>query len=120
MWSRASFSDKFLGFNGVNYTRIWLDGFVFNHAAAVLQMQGMALQDFFPPDSYFLLNGDTEIPGARGPFVFLRGTLSGPWEPPLRIKNVFLAAVHAVPDGMTKEELLAFLLEDMRGWPESL
>lgn len=96
---------------GVSFTSIELDAFIFHQAAAVLQMQGMLLQDFFPPDGYFIDEQRNIL--ARGPFVFLKGELSEPWSPPRRIKNVVLAAVYSVPEGMTREELLAVLFEEL-------
>ncbi len=95
--------------NGLRFVRIQLDAFIFGHAAAVLQMQGMPLQDFFAPDAEFVDTQGSVF--SLGPYVFLKGELSQPWEPPLRIKNVVLAAVESVPEELTKEEVHAALLE---------
>lgn len=95
--------------SGVAFDVVYIKEFFFEHAATVLVVQGMVLQDFFPPDVYFK-HAPYADPIARGPFLLLKGELSQPWDPPLRLKNMVLARVNSVPEGMKREELLGHLL----------
>ena len=85
--------------------------FYFEHAATILVVQGMILQDFFPPDVYWqsVVGGKRHAYGP-GPFLLLKGELSQPWDPPLRLKNMELARVISAPKDMKREELLGHLL----------
>lgn len=98
--------------SGLRYQRIDIESLVFSQVAAVLVLQGMTLQELFPPDAYF----QDRVQGAllaRGPFILLKGTLSEGWDPPLRMQNVVLAALEFVPPDVTKEEVLALLLKEV-------
>lgn len=96
---------------GLEWERLRIPTFFFEHAATILVVQGMVLQDFFPPDVYFQNLGSLdEEPLARGPFLLLKGELSMPWDPPLRLKDMVLAKVTKMPKDMAREELLALLL----------
>lgn len=79
----------------------------------MLVVQGMLLQDFFPPDVYFCHASGQSV--AQGPFFLLRGTLSLPHDPPLRLMNMTLAKVESLPAGMSKEEMLGVLLSNVDG-----
>ena len=100
---------RFRKYGELAYVRVAVGALVLNHAPAILVMQGLLLQDLFAPDTFFAFRGEVL---ARGPFVLLRGTLSTPQDPPLRLKDVVLAAVERAPAGMTREEVLATLLEE--------
>ena len=96
---------------GLRYQHISIDEFVFDHAATILVVQGMVVQHFFTPDTCFK-RGDLLL--AEGPFIYLAGELSWPWDPPMRLKEVELAAIQDVPSGMTREEMLSALLQDIK------
>lgn len=96
--------------SGIHFTKVEIDALLLHHAPAVLVLQGMLLQDLFMPDMYFI-DQETKIVLVRGPWVFLKGTLSERWRTPLRINDVTLAALEHVPEGLTREQVLAELLE---------
>lgn len=99
---------------GLKFTRIDLDAFVLGHTAAVLVMQGMRLQDLFPADAYFEYTSAAQrVVLACGPFVFLKGTLSESWDPPLRLQGAVLAALEHVPPDLTRDEVLTLLLKEV-------
>jgi hypothetical protein len=99
------------GLLGLAWETIRSPAFYFEHAATILVVQGMVLQDFFPPDVRFVnVASLDETPIAEGPFLLLKGELSMPWDPPLRLKNMVLAKVTKMPEDMTREQLLAILL----------
>lgn len=94
-------------FDGLICEFLQMPAFFFEHAATVLVVQGMVLQDFFPPDVHFEKSGFIL---ARGPFLFLRGKLSSLMDPPLRLEGLVLARVHSFPESMSRDALLARLL----------
>jgi hypothetical protein len=98
----------------LHYTRLKLDAFIFDQVAGVLVMQGMTLQDLFPPDAHFVCVWEKHPAQilVAGPFVLLKGEASAGWDPPLRLKDVVLAALESVPAGMTRDDVLAFLLKE--------
>lgn len=99
----------------LRFTRVNIDAFIFHQVSSVLVLQGMTLQDLFPPDARFAcVRGNIEQQVlARGPFIFLKGALSEGWDPPLRLKGVVLAALESVPAGVTREEVLDCLLKEV-------
>lgn len=92
---------------GIEFEVIRAQTFYFAHAAAILVVQGMFIQDFFPPDVYFERNRQLF---AHGPFLLLKGTLSTAEDPPPRLKNMVLAHVLSTPEGISREPLLGLLL----------
>lgn len=98
--------------NVIYWDKFELDELVFSQAAAILIMQGMLLQDFFPPDVLFQHVRCPRIVH-RGPFFFLKGALSKPQDPPMRLKNVVLASVTEAPPDMPMEKLRGLLLEQI-------
>jgi len=95
--------------SGIRFWWVKTDALILHHAPTVLVLQGMLLQDLFMPDMYFL-DVNTNITLVRGPWVFLKGRLTERWETPMRIDEVTLAALEHVPEGLTKEQVLAELL----------
>jgi hypothetical protein len=95
---------------GVEWERVASPAFIFSQSAALLVLQGMKLSDLFPADVRFVLSHLEPYAGPRGPFVLLKGTLSTPGSPPLRIRDMVLAHIREVPKGMTRPEVLAALL----------
>lgn len=93
----------------IEFSRIDAQEFFFDHAATVLVVQGMMLQDFFSSDVYFQSALDGHV-FDHGPFIFLKGALSSFASPPLRLKNMVLARVTSMPKDMTRTELLGALL----------
>lgn len=77
--------------------------FFFEHTATVLIAQGMPLENFFMRCQFTGFD-------KRGQFILLKGALSSPASPPLRLTDVVLAHVTALPEGMTKPALLSHLL----------
>lgn len=93
----------------IRFTLVEIDALLLHHAPTVLVLQGMLLQDLFMPDMHFI-DQETKAVLVRGPWVFLKGTLSERWQIPLRINDVVLAALEHVPEGLTREQVLAELL----------
>lgn len=93
----------------VEFALVEAETFFFGHAAALLVVQGMLLQDFFPPDIYFASKAEGVL--VRGPFLLLKGELSLPHDPPLRLKNMVLAHNISAPETLSREELLSALLD---------
>lgn len=96
--------------HGIRFWWVKIDALVLHHAPTVLVLQGMLLQDLFAPDTYFIdQNTKTKIVG--GSWVFLKGQLTERWVSPMRIDDVVLAGLMHVPEGLSKEQVLAELLE---------
>ena len=97
--------------HGVEWQYLRFHGrFVLSQAAALLSIEGMPLQNLFPPDVY-LRAEDIHI--VSGPFVFLRGIRSEFSDPPLGYRDLVLAKVHQFPEGMSRESLLSLLIEHL-------
>ena len=94
---------------GVSFTLYSLPSLTFAHATSLLVLQGMALQDLFPPDVRFEMDAAGRTL-AEGPFVLLAGVLSKPWDLPSRLEGVVLGKVVDMPEGMTRDELLSLML----------
>jgi hypothetical protein len=94
------------------WEKLSIKEFFFAPAAAILVAQGRPIQDFFPPDVMFAF-----IPKARilacGPYFFLKGRLTGPTHPPLRLIDLVLGCVVKCPEDMPMEELRGLLLEQV-------
>lgn len=95
---------------GVVFTRVDIGTLALHHAPAVLVLQGMLLQDLFMPDTFFV-DQNTGLELARGPWVFLRGTLGERWRAPLSIHQPVLAALTEVPPNLSRDEVLSELLQ---------
>ena len=93
----------------LRYHHVTFPVLVVQHVQAILLAQGMLLQDLFPPDAYFLSPHSSVL--ARGPFVLLAATYVPPVSPPPRLENVVLAAPEIVPEGLTRDDVLALLLK---------
>jgi hypothetical protein len=77
--------------------------------AALLIAQGMQLRELFPDSGYFITR-PTNIVFSNGPYIFLKGALTKPHDPPPRLKDVVLAHVTQAPEGMPMEKLMGLLL----------
>ena len=85
---------------------------VLGHTAALLLAQGMRLQDMLAPSCFFrdARSGRVLV---EGPYIVLAGTLSKPADPPPRVLDLVFARVRRMPSGMTKEQLLGQLLQEV-------
>ena len=95
----------------VHFDMIRSPSFVFEHAAALLAVQGKYLQEFFSPWVYFQYKkaGAVSVV-SHGPYILLEGALSKTYDPPLRLQNLVLAHVLSSPEDMSRDRLLAVLL----------
>ena len=105
-------SERTIPNEDVHYDLVVLPELWLEQAPALLIAQGRAIQDFFPPDVYFRLEQSKYII-SRGPYFFLKGTLTKPHDPPLRLKGVTLAHVRSAPPEMKMEKLRGLLLEQV-------
>jgi hypothetical protein len=94
--------------DGIEWWRVVLPSFMLGQTAGLLTLQGQKLQDFFSSATRF--RADVGHLGPTGPFLLLKGALSKPNNPPLRLIDVVLASVTRVPEGMKEDELLSKLL----------
>lgn len=98
--------------DGITFVRLEIPELFFSHAASILLAQGMPVQDFFPPDTYFAKAGKKLV---RGPFVYLAGELSPLYDPPMRLQRTLFAALSHVPEGLSREEVLSKLFQAVQG-----
>lgn len=103
--------DKNLHTRGITWQKITSPSFFFCQTSAILVIQGLMLQDLFPPSGRFVYTKNADEPLGRGPFVLLKGELSTAADPPLRLKSMVLASVLEFPQSLTKEQLLGSLLQ---------
>jgi hypothetical protein len=94
------------------WNMIELHELVLCQAAGILVVQGKPIQDFFPPDTR-LVRADNQDLVCYGPFFFLKGTLSRPADPPMRLKNVVLGRVFSAPEDLSMEAVRGKLLEQV-------
>lgn len=78
--------------------------------SALMILQGFAPPDLFPPDAVITC-GEEKI---LGPFIYLRGEFA-PYSP--KVLKVVLACPRSIPDGVTREEVLGLLVEQVMGRP---
>jgi hypothetical protein len=88
--------------------------FFIGHAQAILVAQGMPLKELFPFNSFLKVHAkEGDLTFSHGPYIFLKGRLAKPNDPPPRLKDVLIAHVISAPDGMSMERLQALLLEQV-------
>jgi hypothetical protein len=101
---------KNLNTKGILWQKITSPAFFFHQASAILVIQGLMLQDLFPPSGRFVYTKNADEPIGRGPFILLKGELATAGDPPLRLKNMVLASLLEFPANLAKEEFLGSLL----------
>ncbi len=97
----------------IEWESIESSAFVFSQTAALLVAQGMKLSQLLPPDVRFDLSS-VGVEGPTGPFLLLKGTLSTPDSPPMRLKDMVLARLTRVPVGMSEADVLSDLLRSVQ------
>jgi hypothetical protein len=95
------------GSRQVRWTRFDIPILIWSHTAHLLILQGMPLQRFFY-DCFLESGADKTL----GPFVYLGGTMTPPYEPPGRLLDVVLAQLHDPPPA-TYMEIFAALVEQV-------
>lgn len=95
----------------------WLQIFIpelrLGHAAGLLLLQGMLLQDLLPLDSYFRLREGTKTIIGKGLHLLLKRGDFSPIARPLALKNVWLGHLDKVPDDLTRDQLLNTLMKQV-------
>ncbi len=101
----------------VSWIRYDIEKLLFSQAAALLALQGWPLGKFFDGARFSSPLDATDITVLSaiysGTFVFLRGELSELTHPPLTLSKIVLAKVIRFKEGMTRDELLSAMLEDV-------
>jgi len=97
------------------WARYDIEKFLFSQAAALLVLQGWPLGKFFDGVRFSspLYASQLDQFTYSGTYVFLRGDLSELTHPPLTLSKIVLAKVYRFKEGMTKDELLSDMLEDV-------
>lgn len=98
--------------DSVVWEKVLIEELLLGHAAALLIAQGMQLRELFPDSGYFITR-PSNIVFSNGPYIFLKGSLTKPHDPPLRLKEVVLAHVTQVPEGTKMEALMGLLLQQV-------
>lgn len=95
------------------WTQIYIPELRLSHAAGLLLLQGMLIQDMLPIDAYFRnRDGANTIVGQGLHILIKRGDLLAYTSPPT-LKDVWIGHLDKVPDGLTRAELLDTLMKQV-------
>lgn len=79
--------------------------------AALLVLQGMRLNNLFPPDLVFTIDGVTQEYPSVSPYVLLRAEPPNPLQPPPKLRAVVLGVV-IQSEGFSEDEIRSAMLAD--------
>jgi hypothetical protein len=96
-----------------HWTQIFIPELHLSHAAGLLLLQGMLIQDLFPLDSYFRARGvATSVVGPGLHLLIKRGDFL-PYKAPPVVKDMGIGHLDKVPDNLTRDELLNVLMKQV-------
>lgn len=92
----------------VDWIRYDIDALRLGYGATMLILQGLSLGKLFEGVQFH--SPDFQLEGS---FVFLRGTLSDFYRPPMALTNIVIGKIMEFTGDLSNEELLAALLHDV-------
>jgi len=92
------------------WAEVRIEELALSQTVSLLVTQGLKLQELFPMDAFFR-RYNLEVVLEPGLHVFLKGELTPLHQPPPRIRNVVLGHLKAIPEDLTRDDLLSTLMQ---------